>query len=245
VKNLFPILFCLAIVAGALRAQEQKLPADGITEPVFDVTLSFPDPGIIVAENFKEGDFVNTNDVLVQLDSRLEELEVARRRLVMENHKSEFEATQKVFEKSAVSYSREELLKKKADFEVAQVEYEIAVEQLRRRSLRPPRAGVITELKLHTGEACIAYQPVVRVVDTRQCYFVSNLEGAQGAGFKSGQAVQLQIDGVKTNSIVGKVVFVSPVVDPASGLQKLRIVFDNTDGQVRPGGAGRLLLQQR
>jgi RND family efflux transporter MFP subunit len=204
--------------------------------------LSFPDPGIIAAQHFKEGDFVDTNDVVIQLDSRLEELEVERRRLVMENAKSQWEGTKTVFDKS-VSVSHEELLKKQADYDVAHVDYQIALEQLHRRSLFPPHPGVIAEIRLHPGEACIGYQPVVRLVDTRKCYFVSNVEALQSASLKKGQTVKLQIDGAVTNTIEGQIVFVSPVVDPASGLQKVRVIFDNAEGRVQPGHSGRMSFQ--
>ncbi|MGO8701704.1 MAG: efflux RND transporter periplasmic adaptor subunit [Limisphaerales bacterium] len=236
-------LLAAALLAPAVSGQEFKPPPpEGITEPVIDVTLSFPDPGIIAAEHFKEGDFVNTNEVIAQLDSRLEELEVERRRLVMENARSEWEGTRTVYDKS-VSVSREVLLKKQADYDVAHVEYQIAVEQLRRRSLFPPRPGIIAEIKLHPGEACVAYQPVIRLVDARQCYFVSNVEAAQSASLKKGQIVKLQVDGAATNSIDGQIVFVSPVVDPASSLQKVRVIFDNVDGRVSPGYSGRMYIR--
>jgi RND family efflux transporter MFP subunit len=243
----FPCLFFAIgslVLSSALHGQELK-PAspDGITEPVFDVTLSFPDPGIISVENFKEGDFVTTNDVLIKLDSRLEQLEVDRRKVVMENLKGQWNATQAVFEKSSVSVSHEELLKKEADYKVALADYQVAVEQLRRRSLMSPRAGIITELRLHPGEACIAYQPIVRIVDPRQCYFVCEVEGSQSADLKKDQTISLQINGPTTNRVEGKVVFVSPVVDPASGLCKVRVLFDNPDGAIRPGRSGQLIVR--
>ena len=103
----------------------------------------------------------------------------------MENHKAEWEGTKTLFEKKSLSVSREEFLKKEADYKVALVEYQIAVEQLRRRSLLARRPGTITEIKLHPGEACLAYEPVVRVVDTRKCYFISNLESSQAALLKA------------------------------------------------------------
>jgi multidrug efflux pump subunit AcrA (membrane-fusion protein) len=40
----------------------------------------------------------------------------------------------------------------------------------------------------------------------------------------------------------GTVVFVSPVVDPASGLMRLKVRFRNADGRVRPGVAGMLQI---
>ena len=43
--------------------------------------------------------------------------------------------------------------------------------------------------------------------------------------------------------IAGTVVFVSPVVDPASGLLEVKAEFDNKEGEVRPGIAGVMLLK--
>ena len=63
-------------------------------------------------------------------------------------------------------------------------------------------------------------EPMVRIVDTRQCYFVSNVEAKAGHNLKPGQQVKLEIDagGGEAVRIAGKISFVSPVVDPASGL---------------------------
>jgi RND family efflux transporter MFP subunit len=215
---------------------------EGITEPVFDVTLSMAVPGIMTVQRFKEGQFVQTNDVILELDSQLEELEVERRRLVMENRKADADSTKMVFDKTA-SVSRDELLKKEADYEVALAEYKIAVQELQRRKLIAPGAGVITEISLHVGEACSPYTPVARLVDTRQCYFISNIEAKAAAGLKTGEMVQLEIDDLKNPIKLGaKIVFVSPVVDSASGLQKIKAIFDNADGKVRPGVTGRMLF---
>jgi RND family efflux transporter MFP subunit len=212
----------------------------GITEPVFDVTLSVPVPGILTTLKFKEGDAVRTNDVILELDSRLEELEVDRRKCILENRKADWESTKTVFDKSS-SVSRDELLKKESDYRVSAAEYDEAQEQLRRRRLLAPGAGVISELKLHVGEACAAYEPVARVVDTRRCYFTSNVEARNSARLRTGQTVQIEIeDGTAPIKIEGRIIFISPVVDSASGLQKVKAVFDNTDGKVRPGLAGKM-----
>jgi multidrug resistance efflux pump len=127
----------------------------GITEAVFDVTLSLPVPGIITTLKVREGDLVQTNDVLLALDSRLEEIEVDRRKCIMENRKTDWESTRTVFDKSS-SVSRDELLKREAEYKVAAAEYEEAEEQLRRRRLLAPGRGGITEIKLRVGEGCAA-----------------------------------------------------------------------------------------
>ena len=236
----------LGLVALVLPAFVSAAPSScpGITEPVFDVTLSLPVPGIVYAINFKPGDFVQTNEVILELDHQLEEIEVERRKCIMENHKADFESTRQVFVKSS-SVSRDELLKKEADYKVALAEYQQAEEQLRRRRLIAPGAGVLCEMKLHVGETCVAYESIVRQVDTRRCYFVSDVPARSSVGLKPGQTVQLEIeDGETPIKVEGRLIFVSPVVDSASGLQSVKAVFDNPEGKVRPGLAGKLILPE-
>ena len=216
----------------------------GITEPVFDVTLSLPVPGIVSALNFKPGDFVHTNDVILELDNQLEQIEIERRKCIMENHKADWESTRTVFEKSA-SVSRDELLKKEADYKVALAEYQEAEEQLRRRRLIAPGAGVLCEIKLHVGEACSPYEAVVRLVDTRRCHFISDIPARASARLKVGQTVQLEIENGDTPiPMEGHIIFISPVVDAASGLQTVKVLFENPDGKVRPGLAGKIIWRE-
>ena len=40
----------------------------------------------------------------------------------------------------------------------------------------------------------------------------------------------------------GEIIFVSPVVDPASGLLTVKAEFENADGSVRPGVAGSMVI---
>lgn len=236
----------VALVAGVVMgvpARAESSCGTGITEAVFDVVLSMPVPGIVLRQSVKEGSPVHTNEIILELDNRLEELEVERRKLVMENRKADWESTRTVSEKSS-SVSRDELLKREAEYKVALTEYETAQEQLRRRRLLSPGEGVIVEVKLHVGEACAAYEPIVRVVDTRRCYFISNIEARISSDLKVNQPVRLELeDGKSSIRVAAKIIFISPVIDPASGLQKVKALFENADGRVRPGLMGKMFQE--
>ena len=63
-------------------------------------------------------------------------------------------------------------------------------------------------------------------------------------GLRPGQSVNLEIDsGPSTVLIQGTISFVSPVVDAASGLMKIKVIFDNPEARVRPGVAGKLTFE--
>src|SRR5262245_26011961 len=144
-----PFLLCVLLAFSAsqfpapLRASE-PISAPGITEPFLDVTLSAPVPGIVTARKFKEGDFIQEGQVLLELDKRLEELEVDRRKLVRDQKKTDYEGTRTLFSTTR-GVSKEDLEKKEVDYRVAAVEYDMAAEQLRRRQLISPLSGSICE----------------------------------------------------------------------------------------------------
>jgi RND family efflux transporter MFP subunit len=227
----------------ATRAAEVTLQVPGITESFLEVTLSSSVAGLIANQTYKEGDFITNGAPVTELDRKLEELEVERRKLVADARKTDFEGTKKLFEKTKGT-SKEELEKKEVEYRVSVVEYETAVEQLRKRYIIAPFAGHITQVMLRSGEACQPYQPVVRMVDTRQCFFVSNMEARLAASLKTNQLVKLEIEtGAAPVKVDGRVSFLSPIADPASGLVKVKVLFAN-DGRVRPGLAGNVLLPQ-
>ena len=234
------VRICAAFLVTACAQSADVAPSTGITEPFLDVTLSTSVPGIVSTRKFQEGDFVREGDVLIELDNKLEELEVERRKLVRDQKWNDFDATQKLF-KTTKGVSKEEMEKKESEYKVAAAEHDMAVEQLRRRKVISPLSGTITEIMLEVGEACQPYQPLVRVVDTRRCYFVTNIEAKLAAGLKLDQTARMEVDtGAGTAVIRGKIVFISPVVDPASGLQKVKVLFNNDEGKVRPGVSARM-----
>jgi RND family efflux transporter MFP subunit len=216
----------------------------GITEAVNDVTLSSPSAGILGSRKFEEGQWVKAGESIVELDKRLEELEMQRRKFMVDLKKSDMESSKKIFEKT-ISLSREEMDKKISEYSVANAEFELAKEVLSRRFVIAPFDGTITALMLHPGEACQAQQPLVRLVDPRKCYFIYNVDAKTGYGLKQGQNVRIEIEaGNKTEVFNGAIFFVSPVVDSASGLLRVKVLFENPDGKIRPGVAGRILLQE-
>jgi len=216
---------------------------DGITEPILDVTLSAPVAGIVGARPFKEGDFVKSGQVVMEQDKRLEEIEALRRKASADTLQTEVERL-RTLQKNTKSVSQEELDKKETELKVAVAERDLAQEQLRRRHLFAPFDGTITEIYKQVGESCLPNEKLLRIVDTRRCYFVANVVAKAGFQLKAGQAVKLEIEaGAAMVSVEGTISFVSPVVDPASGLLRVKAVFENQDGRIRPGVAARMFLE--
>jgi RND family efflux transporter MFP subunit len=251
---------------------KEPLSISGITEPIGNVTLSAIAVGTISTIFVKEGTFVKKGAVILELDKQVEELEAERRKLIWESKaevkaaavrvstlKSLLGSTRELF-KSTGSVSREELEKMELEYEIAEaekerletaeererIEYEMAREALQKRSLVSPIQGTVIKLFLKEGESCQENKPLAQVVDTSSGIFVNNVEEWVGRTLRTGQSVDLKIrTGNESIAKKGTIIFVSPVVDSASGLLEVKTEFDNSDGSVRPGISGSMILRDR
>ena len=236
------ILIMAVCAAGFLPVRAAgPISVDGITEPFMDVQLGFADAGIIRHQFFQEGDAIKKGDVILELDKNLETLEMQKTKATMERDRMIFETTSNLAE-TTKSVSREDLTKARADYEVSTSEYGIAVQELANRQLRAPFSGNVVEILLKPGAAVAPYQPLVRVVDVSRCYFVGHIDGKDASLLQLNEPVQIQVDGA-SSPVQAKICLISPVVDAASGLARVKAVFDNSDGKIRPGIAATMTVQ--
>lgn len=244
------------------------LSAPGVTQSLRDVKLSLTVNGRIESLLVREGQRVARGEVILRLDRTLEDLEVQRRRLLLADTSRivELRGKEKVLAEQVASlkplleaggvarkqFEDEELalgnvIAERRALEMGkqreQVELDLAIEAFERRHLRAPFGGVVTKILLREGESVAANEPVIHVADVSRVRFMGSVPAALGAQLKAGRsvAIQLGLDGRGANR-QGRVVFVSPVTDAASGLVEVIAEFDNADGSVKPGISGRLVF---
>lgn len=236
----------------------------GVTQAMRDVKLAMTVAGRIEAVAVREGDQVRRGQVLLHLDRALEDLEVRRRRVLLDDNsrllelrekektlQSQVQSLRPLLESGAVSRKQledEELalgavVAERNALEAAkkreQVELDLAIESYERRHLRSPIHGVVSKILLRLGESVGPSEPVVHVVDVSRVRFMGTLPSQAGSRLKVGQSVTIKL-GTDMLTRQARVVFVSPVTDAASGLIEVIAEFDNSDGSVRPGISGRL-----
>jgi multidrug efflux pump subunit AcrA (membrane-fusion protein) len=186
-------------------------------------------------------------------ESKIEIESVTRQVKTLQNH---LHASRDLYQ-STGSIPREELENKELEHAFAtaelnrlkiaeqreKIEYNTAREQLAKRNLYAPFAGQIAELLVAIGENCEVDTPLIRLIDTGHGYFVANVELEVAKNFAVGQQVQLQLQtGAEAVTTEATIMFISPLVDPASGLRKIKAEFDNQEQKIVPGVAGMMML---
>ena len=264
-----PLVTVLCMLVPLATWTQQWTPR-GITEPYKDATLSATVSERVLAIHCDEGEFVHEGTVILELEREEETLEVDRRRLIaeskvevtaagqrLETFQLDLEATRQLYE-TTQSVSREELLQRELECKLAEaeleglliaeereeIEYRIAQVQLEKRLIRAPFDGVIVKIHPEVGESCNPQDPLVRIADITKCRLIVHLEASVSRQVKEQMSVRIRIDGLSNPSILpGTVEYISPVVDPSSGLREVKVLFDNDDGHVNPGMTGTLLLK--
>lgn len=242
---------------------------EGLVEPVRDVLMGPPISGRVETIETAEGMTVKAGTMILQMESQIESLEVERRQLVLDDTseldasqyrrdllKEDLESTQKLFESTA-SISRDELARKEVEAILSEVEVgrlkkaerrevaelAIAKERLKQYRIVAPFDGIVAEMSVDEGESVQAGQPVLRLVDVSSAYLVLNLPAEVAGELQKGQKVLLNFDRTAEVRKSAEVSFVSPVIDPASGLRKVKMLFVNNAPQVEPGRIGHWMKE--
>jgi RND family efflux transporter MFP subunit len=268
-KGIWQMAARLACAAAALLAS-QAARADafiGLVYPERELSLSLGQGGIIAQIAVKPGQSVKAGQALLVLDDRMQQLEMNRRRVVMEDRselnatvdrarviKGLYEDSKRVYDKTG-SVSRDELSRLEVEYSAARarveqleaqksrerLEFDSARQEAAMRRLNAPIAGVITRVQPKVGEWAKPGDLMMELVDPAACYLKLNVPVKFAQGVRAGMRLPVLLDGA--DSVNGKVSFVSVVADPASGLVEIRIAFANAKNLVRPGAKGSIDLR--
>ena len=256
------------MMAGLLAATATAQPSMvGLTQALGEAKLGLTTTGRVEAVLVKEGDRVRRGDLLLHLDRSLEELEVRRRQVMLDdtarleelrrreltlgdqvaNARKLFESggiSRKQFEDEELAWQSNVAERKTLEFgkRREKIELDLARESHQRRHLYSPIDGVVTKVALRVGESAVPNEPVVSVVDVSRVRFMGTFPVSSWSPINPGHSVSIRL-GMEGRSVIrqARVIFVSPVTDSASGLVDIIAEVDNKDGSVRPGISGQLL----
>ena len=259
------VMVCVSclIVTDQVDAQ-QKLHSGRITksftEPIERSVAASAEIGIIAVAHVTEGDRVRVGDPLAEinqavlkeslaiaearagstarLDAATSQVEltksqlVAVQELVAGGHTNKFEVDQKESEYQ-VAYA--ELRSAQDELMLAKLEVNRIKAQIQDRIIKSPIDGFVTEIHKQPGENVSNSEPqyatVVRV-DELKVRFYLDAEALQDN--RPGDRVSISVGQNRTRA-EAVVTFVSPVIDPDSGLGRLDVKINNSGLEIQSG----------
>lgn len=123
-------------------------------------------------------------------------------------------------------------------------EIEFARLQLDRRLIKAPLQGVVVEILRSAGEWVHPGDTVLRIIRLDRLRAEGFVDTRHLAGDLSGRSARLDVtmfDG-QPKSFQGRVVFVSPEIDPVNRQVRIWAEIDNPSGSLQPGQTGTMTI---
>ncbi len=126
----------------------------------------------------------------------------------------------------------------------AKGKFEAAEAQVSYSEIRSPISGVVTERPLFPGETATAGTPLLTVMDTSSLLAKVHLAQMVAQRMKVGDEASVSIPGVDA-PVTGKVVLISPALDPGSTTVEVWIKVTNSAGTYKAGTPVRVSIVGR
>jgi membrane fusion protein (multidrug efflux system) len=221
-----------AVTTAVAREEEWSatVKAIGTVTAVQGVNVSADQPGIVEKIFFDSGRSVRAGDVLVHLDTRQEEAQLAAAESARDLAKINLDRMKGLKESGVIAladYDKAAAESTQDDAKVGEIRATIA-----RKTIKAPFSGVLGIRQVNLGQYLASGAPIVSLQTLQPIFVDFAMPQQQVASLKAGTAVELTAEGRVTQ---GKITAVDSVVDPATRNIQVRATFANADNRLHPG----------
>ena len=214
--------------------------------PNQDVRVSSLVPGRVARMLVAEGDRVSAGQVLAKIDDRpfLDQLQqaeagVAQAKANLENASLNRDRNENLFQRGIAARkdledARTQVSVNEAALRQVEAASALARLQVSRAEVRSPLGGTVVKRFVSVGEQVdgTAALPLFEVANTAEVELFGNVPALYLQEVRVGQTLPIATDAFPGKDFVGRVVAISPAVDPSTnvGLVRIRIANPSTDG---------------
>lgn len=225
------------------------LNAIGTVAAVQGVTVSADLSGIVDRIAFESGKTVAKGDVLVQLDTRQEQAQLAGAESQLQLTRLNFERMQGLVQQDAVSraeYDAAAAAHKQAEARLGEIRATVE-----RKTIRAPFSGVLGIRQVNLGQYLTDGAPVVPLQSLDPVYVNFGVPQQEAAQMRPGRSVRITVGELGESEFAGRVSAIDSVVDQTTRNVQVQATLANPGGKLRPGmfvqaqvmlGAGRSIV---
>ncbi len=223
-------------VTTAVASQETwpaTLSIIGTAAAVQGVTVSADLPGIVEHITFESGGWVREGDVLVQLDIKQEQAQLAAAEADRDLARLNFERLHGLVDQGAISradYDRSAAEQKSSEAKVAEIRATIA-----RKTIRAPFSGILGIRQVNVGQYLKAGDPVVPLQSLNPIYINFGVPQQDAAPIHVGRNVRVTGGDLAGGAFTGRVTAMNSVVDEATRNLQIQATLSNPRSALRPG----------
>jgi membrane fusion protein, multidrug efflux system len=211
----------------------ETLSAIGTVTAVQGVTVSADLPGIIDRIEFESGGSIHEGDVLVRLDTRQEQAQLAAAEAARDLARLNFDRLQGLDNQNAIArvdYDRSEADRKQTEAKVEEIRAIIA-----RKTICAPFSGILGIRQVNLGQYLSGGTPVVSLQKLDPVYIDFSLPQQFIGKIRIGGGVRVQSADIEGFEFSGRITAINSVVDENTRNIKLQATLANPLGKLRTG----------
>ena len=232
-------ILCFCQIGNELTAAD--IVAEGLILPSRSVSLSLPVEAVLRELKVQEGALVLKGDILAILYSPVESLE--KERAAKQLDLAEFMLGNSEKLRSNAIISEEAARQKKLDCDIARIEARRAEAVLHEKTLYAPFDGFVLRILKEPGETVGRVDKVIDIVDIKTLHADAYLEGEWKERLNEKTKSTLEIPSMGGKKISATIGMVDPVVDPSSGLFRVRLLVPNPDMSIPSGIPAKITFE--
>lgn len=220
-----------------IAAQREEWPVTlssiGTVAAVQGVTVSADLPGIVDRIGFDSGRTVKQGDILVQLDTRQEQAQLAAAEAQLELSRLTFERMKGLVEHDAVS---------RAEFDTAAAAHKQAEARIReiqatigRKTIRAPFSGMLGIRAVNLGQYLTGGDAVVPLQSLNPIYVNFGIPQQDAGRIHPGRGVRIIVGDLGDVEFSGRISALDSVVDQTTRNVTVQATLANPGGKLRPG----------
>src|SRR5262245_18467590 len=232
-------------------AKQEKWPstlgAIGTVAAVQGVTVSADLPGIVAQIAFESGASVREGDLLVQLDIKQEQAQLAQQQARLAAVQAARELARLNFERmhglvndgaiTRAEYDKAVAEQKQTEAEQTQVEAQI--EEIRatiaRKTIRAPFSGILGLRQVNLGQYLSGGAAVVPLQSVDPIYVNFGVPQQDARQVRVGNSLRVTTDDVAGMAFMGRITAINSVVDETTRNIQIQATLANPNGRLRPG----------
>jgi membrane fusion protein (multidrug efflux system) len=205
----------------------------GTAAAVQGVTVSADLPGIVSRIAFESGASVQEGDILVQLDTKQEQAQLAAVEATRDLARLNFERLHSLVDEGAITraeYDRAGAEQKETTAKVEEIHA-----MIERKTIRAPFTGVLGLRQVNLGQYLSPGNPVVPLQSLDPIYVNFGVPQQDSAKISIGRNVRVSIEDLTGAEFTGAVTAINSVVDEATRNIQVQATLSNPNNRLRPG----------
>jgi membrane fusion protein, multidrug efflux system len=224
-----------SVTSGTAQAQEWEhvVTAVGSLRADQGVTVPSEGQGTVKHIAFESGAAVKAGDVLVELDSQVEQAQLASAQARAELLRVNLDRAKELWGRQAISKSDYDSAE--AAFKQASADVNSIQATLDKKTMRAPFSGRTGIRLVNLGQFLDRGNPIVTLQSLDPIHADFSLPQQRFGDVKVGYAVQVTLDARPGAVFSGKVTAISPEIDSTTRTFRVETTFANADEQLSPG----------